>query len=198
MEQRQGFSLLDLLIGLAVAAIAILILVSVFSAPAKAEACGFWTPCASDATAQKAQEQETVTGQISRLTSAVPIPKLNDSLERANISKRLTTFSDPNKLSYIYLVSFGKVMAFYTVKGKITSGSKRLTPSDQLVDNSYTNDQYVVQAPELDGTYGNSADYIYFWTTDGVYVQWNGEYMMADQPLQLTTQPELVRSVSGK
>lgn len=165
-----------------------------FSTP-KAEACGFFTSC-DTSTNQKAAEQESVSATLARLLKAQPAPQLQDSLERANISKRLTTFSDPAKISYIYLTSYGKVMAFYTVKGKITSGSKRLTSPDQLVDNGYSSDaRYVVQAPELDGTYGSSSDYIYFWTTDGTYVQWNGEYMLADQPLQLTTQPELVRSV---
>jgi len=163
----------------------------------RAYACGFFTPCTSDASYQQQQEQETVAEQQNRLESSVSIPHLDTSLERINISKRLTLFSDENKISYIYLISFGKVMAFYTVKGKITSGSKRLTASERFVDPSGdgTATLYSTEAPELDGTYGHSSDYIFFWTTDGVYVQWNGEYMLADQPLKLTTQPELVREI---
>lgn len=163
--------------------------------PSTANACGFWSSCDS-ATNQQQTEQETVTAQINRLEGSTPIPKLENSLERQNISKRLTTFSDPAKISYIYLVSYGKVMAFYTVKGKITSGSKRLTANDRQVNTNWSSpDVVVMSSPELDGTYGNSDPYVYFWTTDGTYVQWNGEYMMADQPLQLTTAPELVRTI---
>lgn len=150
-----------------------------------------------DSTAQKETEQNNVTDQVSRLTNAVPVPKLSSSLERKNISKRLEIFSDESKVSYIYLISYGRVMAFYTVKGKITSGSKRLTAQDQIVgcDTGEYNGSCVVEAPELDGTYGGSSPYVFFWTTDGVYVQWSGDYMLVDQPLKMTTQPDLVREV---
>ena len=36
---------------------------------------------------------------------------------------------------------------------------------------------------------------IFFFTTEGAYVEWVGDYMMSDQPLKLTTQPELVREI---
>lgn len=82
-------------------------------------------------------------------------------------------------------------------QGKITSGGKRLTSNQRLVtgDDGGHYQDYVVESPELDGTYGHSGDYVYFWTTDGVYVQWNGEYMLSDQPLKLSTQPELIRTI---
>lgn len=35
----------------------------------------------------------------------------------------------------------------------------------------------------------------YIFTTEGAYVEWKGDYMMSDQPLKLTTQPELVRQI---
>lgn len=152
-------------------------------------------------------EQAQVSANQKKLAVAVPIPELSNSLERINISKRLQTFDNPNKISYIYLVSNGKVLTFYTIKGKITSGNKRLTKQNVSVDsygtvadvgnvNLYdTSGAYQVEQPELDGTYGSSAPYIFFWTTDGAYVQWSGEYMLVDQPLKLSTQPELVREI---
>lgn len=176
-------------------------LLFVFATQAHACFFGFGGDCsapAPDATRQQQNQQYTVAGNQSKMEAAVPIPQLNNSLERENISKRLELFSDPNKVSYIYLISYGKVMAFYTVKGKITSGQKRLTATDRIVDDgdySTSDTKKVVEAPELDGTFGQSSPYIFFWTTDGTYVQWNGEYMMADQPLQLATPPELVQQV---
>lgn len=192
---KRGVTLIELLVIVAIIGILVAVILSALGAK-HAEACGFFSSCASTPSARQT-ERETVNDTYQRLVDQSPAPKLENSLERSNISKRLTTFSNPAKLSYVYLVSFGKVMAFYTVKGKITSGSKRLTDPKQFVtcDQGEYDGQCETDAPELDGTYGGSGDYIYFWTTDGTYVQWNGEYMLADQPLQLTTQPELVRTV---
>ena len=147
---------------------------------------------------QQELEQQKVENTIKRLSADVDLPMLDKSLERVNIKKRLELFEDENKVSYIYLVSYGKVMAFYPLKGKISSGSKRLTTNQKLVDNrhgSYDYSQYVVESPSLDGTYGSSDQYIYFWTTDGTYIQWNGEYMLADKPLKLMTPPLIVREI---
>jgi hypothetical protein len=55
---------------------------------------------------------------------------------------------------------------------------------------------YVVNAPDLDGTYGENVEGIFFFTTEGAYVEWKGEYMMSDQPLKLSTPPELVRQIN--
>jgi len=53
----------------------------------------------------------------------------------------------------------------------------------------------VIPSPAEDGSYGTNGDAVFFFTTDGAYVEWNGSYMLADQPLKLTTQPELVREI---
>lgn len=146
-------------------------------------------------------EQQQVTETHARQVVAVPMPQLDNSLERLNIKKRLETFDEPNKVSYIYLINYGRVMAFYTIKGKVTSGSKRLTSGEKQVVSNVDCGQYgcdnvsVMEAPELDGSYGSSAPYIYFWTTENIYVQWSSDYMLVDQPLQLSTQPELTRIV---
>lgn len=159
-------------------------------------ACGGWFSASCDSAAGQAETQSnTVASTMAKLLQQVPAPQLENSLERENISKRLTTFSDPAKISYIYLINYGKVMAYYVVEGKITSGGKRLTPQNQIVDSPTDSTSIVVEAPELDGTYGNSNPYIYFWTTDGTYVQYTGDYMLTDQPVQLTTTPELVRTI---
>lgn len=194
---QKGLTLVELLVIIAILLAAFAVILS-FALPAKAEACFFCTtPQPPDATEQQANEQARVTNIINRLETAVPVPQLQDSLERKNISKRLTTFSDPNKTSYIYLVNFGRVMSFYVIKGKITSSGKRLTAGERFVQcdgGEYTADCQT-ESPELDGTYGTSAPYIYFWTTDNVYIQWSGDYMLADQPLHLSSQPELTREV---
>ncbi len=145
-------------------------------------------------------EQNTVESNQQRMTNAVPVPQLKESLERQNISKRLQLFDANDKVSYIYLVNFGKVMAFYTIKGKVTSSSKRLTTNQKIIQNeSYETGNYsVVESPSLDGAYGTSDEYVFFWTTDGTYVQWSGDYMLADTPLKLTQQPELIQDITKR
>jgi len=144
------------------------------------------------------REMEQTEENHQRLVEAVPPPRLKDSLERRNLSRRLERFNDSEKISYIYLVSYGKVMAFYTMKGKVSSVNSLLTSPDQIVGMDHSGETYtylVISSPDLDGSYGSNGDAIFFFTTEDVYVEWRGEYMLADQPLQLTTPPQLVREI---
>ena len=150
------------------------------------------------------QEANKITTQV---TKAVAVPNLTTSSERKNVAKRAEIFDNEDKISYIYLVSYGKVMSFFTVQGKVSSLRSYMTPTEKLVfgngDNCSRNYEmsgmyepcYELSAPDIDGTYGENVEGIFFFTTEGAYVEWKGEYMMSDQPLKLTTQPELVREI---
>lgn len=176
-----------------------LILVASIFGVNKVFACGtgwFESPCSTFGTESQQSDQNQ-----SRLIQSVPVPSLRTSQERAQISKRAKLFDNENKISYIYLVNFGKVMAFFTVKGKVSSLNSYMVPQDRIVrQNGGSCDSsaascMVVEAPDLDGAYGKNADGIFFFTTEGAYVEWQGDYMMSDQPLKLSTQPELVREI---
>lgn len=140
-----------------------------------------------------------------RVQEAVPIPEITTSAERKNIVARAKLFDNENKITYIYLVNYGKVMAFFTVKGKVSSLNSYITPLDKLVygngskctEGNYTSTPrcYVVSAPDIDGAYGENADGIFFFTTEGAYVEWRGDYMVSDQPLRISTPVELIREV---
>lgn len=152
--------------------------------------------------------EDTTSGQEAKLTEenqnrlliASPPPKLDKSLERENLVRRLELLNDENKIFYIYLVSYGKVMAEYVAKGKVSSVNSKLTTQEQIVDDpygrSYDVGGKVVESPDLDGSYGTNGDAVFFFTTDGAYVEWAGEYMISDFPLQLTTPPMLIREVT--
>lgn len=144
-----------------------------------------------------------------RVQTSVPIPEIKSSTERLGISKRAVLFDDENKISYIYLIDYGKVMAFYTVKGKVSSLNSFLTPLDKLVFadgspcirnekdyNGYSWEPcYVIQAPDIDGAYGENSNGVFFFTAEGAYVEWNRGYLVSDQPLKITTAVELVREI---
>jgi hypothetical protein len=140
-----------------------------------------------------------------QLDTAVPIPYLTNSLERQNIARRLNLLNNQDKMFYIYLVNYGKVMAFYTAKGKVSSCDSQITVPQQIVANpdclsraysgSATGCYQVVDSPQQDGSYGTNGNCVYFFTTDGAYVEWRGDYMSSDFPLKLSTPPEMVREV---
>lgn len=158
------------------------------------------------------QEQNYTEANQRRLLDQQPPVSLDWSLERENINKRTTLWNNPNKVSYIYLVNYGKVMAFYTIKGKVSSVNSQITNPEQLTwrcvnsDGTYSSSglcgssykkivEGTLPSPSEDGSYGTNGNAIFFFTTDGAYVEWAGDYMLADQPLKLTTQPELVREI---
>jgi hypothetical protein len=158
---------------------------------------------------EKSKYQDTTSGQEAiltesnqaRLLKVSPPPQLDKSLERENLKNRLELLNDENKIFYVYLVSYGKVMAEYVAKGKVSSVNSKLTTQEQIVKDPHTyysgssRQGKVVESPDLDGSYGTNGDAIFFFTSDGAYVEWAGEYMVSDFPLQLTTPPELVRQI---
>ncbi|TXH53749.1 MAG: hypothetical protein E6Q97_12265 [Desulfurellales bacterium] len=144
------------------------------------------------------QEQKQTDNLQRRLLDKTPVPQLSDSLERRNLIRRYTEFADPNKIGYFYALSMGQVVAFYPVKGKISSVSSQLTNTSQIIC-SGSGDRRAcgtVDQAEPDGSYGTNGDGVFFWTTEGVYVEWHGDFQYATQPLQLTSKPLLVNTGS--
>lgn len=157
------------------------------------------TGCPDGKSSTVAQEQARTEANQQRLLKAQPPVSLDYSLERDNINKRTELWNNENKISYIYLVSYGKVMAFYTIKGKVSSVNSQITNPEQIVQRKYTSGgnryTHVLPSPAEDGSYGTNGDGIFFFTADGTYVEWSGSYMLADKPLKLSTPPELVREI---
>lgn len=115
-----------------------------------------------------------------------------------NIKKRLELTSNPGLLGFVLLMNeMGQPVAYYGVTGKITSGGKRLTPNQKKVrcDKGERTGDCIVNAESDEGTHGSSAPYVFFWTTDGQYVQWNGKYLYSDKPFRITVDPIVVSSV---
>lgn len=110
-----------------------------------------------------------------------------------NIKKRLQLTSDPALMGYVVLFNdMGQPILYTTVKGKITSGSKRLTSPFQETALSRSgvgevSSSEFTDAPSDEGTWGSSNPYIFFFTTNGQYIQWSGTYLYSDKPFRMDT-----------
>jgi len=125
----------------------------------------------------------------------------NLTVEQRNIAKRLKVDNMPGSVKHLYVISAfsGQVLIYSTVQGKVTSGSKRLSPKTVQ---AYSNNagginggfdvpigQYYQRTTEVlgdDGTYGDSGDYLFWFDAAGRFHQQYTQgcvIAISDQPL---------------
>lgn len=143
---------------------------------------------------------KSVEANQQRLMTAIPAPVLDTSLERQNLVERLKRINQQNMSCYIYLLSYGRVVASYPIRGKVTSLNAYLmageAPQNDPVGTMDGRQSLMIEQPDYDGAYGKNADGIFFFTADSnAYVEWAGQYLFSDQPLRLNQEPLMVRSV---
>lgn len=145
----------------------------------------------------QSQEQQLTEDNQAALNNKQPAPKLDTSLERDNLIKRLKFLNNSNQLGYVYLLSLdGKVVAQYTIKGKVSSINSMLTTMDQVrCPGSEGRGCVSLSSPDLDGSYGKNPDGIFFFTTEGAYVEWSGTYIYSSEKLNIQTPLSLTRAV---
>lgn len=156
--------------------------------------------CEPPAPTSKQVENKAVEANQARLIKDIPAPQLQTSLERKNLAERLERINQQNMSGFIYLLSYGRVVASYPIRGKVTSLNAYLMGAEQTVrDPNGTMDgrqSLLMEQPDFDGAYGKNADGIFFFTADSnAYVEWAGEYLFSDQPLRLNQEPLMVREV---
>lgn len=121
--------------------------------------------------------------------------------EQENIIERLKRDNEVGSIKHLYVISAytGDVMEYSTVKGKVTSGGKRLSPKTVDGGNEHWgNNNYVyisgvkyITDEVLDdgGVYGDSGNYLYWFDAQGNYHQYypsGGTYLhIADKPLKV-------------
>lgn len=154
------------------------------------------TSSSRDEPSSQQQGQKQTEQAFGQQSKAVPYPAeaLRDSQERRNLKERLLRQNKPNRIGYVYILSFGKFLGYYTIKGKISSTQSQMT-TDQLVSGdmcgSSCSEHIVTTAPGDDGSYGPNEDGVFFFTNDGSMVQISTEYIYSDQPLSVGSIPEL-------
>lgn len=131
------------------------------------------------------------------LAISQPTPTdINFSLERYNLMRRAYWVNGqrekansiicevPKPFGYIILFAGNAPVSRFIVDGKVSSLNSFLTPN--------TYDEYVTQGgvktielSDVDGSYGENDNGIFFFTVDGNYVEWTGEYLYSDIPIEI-------------
>lgn len=140
-----------------------------------------------------------------KLANNQPTPTdIDYSLERYNLIKRAywvngmrdKANSLPSPIADMpmgYVVLFtesGDVIGQFTVDGKVTSLNSYLTPDSEYYEQEYFgegasrgNGNHWL--PDVDGTYGENDLGIFFFTTDGKYIEWDSHYLYSDIPFNV-------------
>ena len=89
-------------------------------------------------------------------------------------------------LGYIVLFTeSGAVVGSFIVDGKVSSLNSFLTPDSEYYEvvTGATNTKYNNWLADVDGSYGENDNGIFFFTPDGKYIEWTGTYLYSDIPM---------------
>jgi hypothetical protein len=141
-----------------------------------------------------------------------PAGQLKDPLERKNLSRRLLDTNKPDALGFVYIMNYGKIIGYYTVKGKVSATNSQMTATDMVMyacdDGLYsppdkTKGEHlsmsactpiVVTAPGDDGSYGNNEGGdkgIFFYTNSGARVDTDADFFYSTAKVAVGDIPQL-------
>lgn len=90
-------------------------------------------------------------------------------------------------LGYIVLFAGNTVVDRFVVDGKVSSLNSYLTPDSEYYELSYGGSGSRINEwlADVDGTYGENDNGIFFFTPNGNYIEWTGEYLYSDIPFEV-------------
>lgn len=144
------------------------------------------------------QDIDTTLANANSIQENQPTPDdLEYSLERYNLIRRAYWVNGQREkaislpceierpLGYIVLFTEGGgVVGRYIVDGKVTSLNSYLTPDSEWYENGEYRNNWLA---DVDGSYGENDQGIFFFTPDGKYIEWTGIYLYSDIPFEVTT-----------
>lgn len=123
------------------------------------------------------------------------------TVEQNQIAERYRRDNVPGSIKHLYVISAysGQVLIYSTVRGKVTSSGKRLTPTSVHVGDGANAKRFygfpvsiggtereTDEVLQDDGTYGSSIPYLFWFDTKGVYHQ---HYPEGGQIIHISDQP---------
>lgn len=151
--------------------------------------------------------EPTSSSGVEKVTTKIQTDLNGHTSEQNNIIGRYAEDNKPGSIKHLYLISAysGQVIIYSTVKGKVTSSGKRLTPitvsaiggqynsqGDYIPITLNGNNYRTSEVLQDDGTYGSSVEYIYWWDSKGIYHQ---QYITGGMIVHISNQPLNVKSV---
>ncbi|MFH1642788.1 MAG: hypothetical protein ABIC04_07885 [Nanoarchaeota archaeon] len=146
--------------------------------------CSYSICIAGDCFADSLKSDTTVSATgVKKLTVKVKTNAEGYTVEQENIAGKMDQENKPGAIKHLYVISCysGQVIEYHTIKGKVTSSGKRLTPYTVVASgNQYANEEgfpvningrryYTSEVLQDDGTYGHSIPYLYFWDAKGIF-----------------------------
>ena len=139
----------------------------------------------------------------SSLAQRQPTPTdIQYSLERYNLIRRAywvngmrdraSTLACPieKPLGYIVLFAGNATVGRFIVDGKVSSLNSFLSPDSEYYEQRYGSNGFSYGdgndwIADVDGSYGENDNGIFFFTPDGNYFEWTGEYLYSDIPFEI-------------
>ena len=144
------------------------------------------------------EKQQSITRDLEQ---SQPTPTdIDYSLERYNLIRRAYWVNGQREkalnlpcpvdkpLGYVVLMLEGVgVVGNYVIDGKVSSLNSFLTPDSEYYEQAYSHNGSSIGngnnwLADVDGSYGKNDDGIFFFTTDGKYIEWTGTYIYSDIP----------------
>ena len=90
-------------------------------------------------------------------------------------------------LGYIVLFAGNTVVGNFVVDGKVSSLNSFLTPDSKYYEaamgtSCINNNEWLA---DVDGSYGENDSGIFFFTVDGKYIEYSGDYLYSDIPFEV-------------
>lgn len=159
------------------------------------------TGCGSEDYTPKTSDIEKQQSIGKNLEQSQPTPTdIDYSLERYNLIRRAYWVNGQREkalslpcpvekpLGYVVLMLEGVgVVGNYVIDGKVSSLNSFLTPDSEYYEQEYGSNGYSYGdgnnwLADVDGSYGENDTGIFFFTTDGKYIEWTGIYLYSDIP----------------
>ena len=92
-------------------------------------------------------------------------------------------------LGYVILLTEGgSIVGNFIVDGKVSSLNSFLTPDSEFYEKTGSSEDGTRNnkwLADVDGSYGENDNGIFFFTPDGKYVEWSGIYLYSDIPFEV-------------